>query len=62
MDCSSLVSFFMDNHSVLQMDGAVGEGSQSFVVGDDDESLSELVAEVEEELVELVFVLAVEAS
>ena len=42
------------------MDGAVGDGGQAFVVGDDDESLSELVAQVKEQLVKLFFVFCIE--
>ena len=44
------------------MDGAVGEGGELFVVGDDDEGLAEAVAEVEEEAVKLLFVLRVEGA
>lgn len=44
------------------MYGAVGERGELFVVGDDDEGLAELVAEVEEELVELCLILAVERA
>ena len=44
------------------MDGAVGDGGESLVVGHDDEGLSELVAQVEEELVEFCLVLGVEAA
>ena len=44
------------------MNGAVGDGSQLVVVGDDDEGLSELVAQVEEELMELSLVLRVETA
>ena len=42
------------------MDGAVGDGGQLLVVGDDDEGLAETVAEVEEEVVEFLLVLGVE--
>ena len=41
---------------------AVGDGGEVFVVGDDDERLSELVAQVEEELVKLGLVLGVERA
>lgn len=51
-----------DDHAVSQMDGAVGDLRQRLVVGDDDERLPQLVAQVEEELVELRLVLAVQTS
>ena len=44
------------------MYGAVGERGQLFVMGDDDESLAEAVAEIEEELVQLLLVLGVERT
>ena len=44
------------------MDGAVGEGGQLFVVGDDDEGLAEAVAEVEEEAVEFLLIVGVEGA
>ena len=44
------------------MDGAVGDLGEGFVVGDDDEGLAELVAQVEEELVEFGLVLGIEGS
>ena len=44
------------------MDGAVGEGGELLVVGNDDEGLAETVAEVEEELVELLLVMRVERA
>jgi len=44
------------------MDSAVGEGGERLVVGDDDEGLSETVAEVEEQLVQLGLVLGVERA
>ena len=45
------------NEAVAHVDGAVGDGGQLLVVGHDDEGLAELVAEVEEELVELLLIL-----
>ena len=48
--------------SVLEVYGAVGESGQLLVVGDDDESLAEAVAEVEEELVQFLLVLGVERT
>ncbi len=44
------------------MYGAVGERGQLLVVGDDDESLAEAVAEIKEELVQLLLVLGVERT
>ena len=44
------------------MDGAVGDGRKTLIVGNDDESLTELVSQVEEELVKLCLVLGVETS
>ena len=44
------------------MNRAVGEGGQLLIVGDDDKSLPELVAQVKEELVKLLFVLRVERA
>lgn len=44
------------------MDGAVGDGSKALIMSYDDESLTELVSEVEEELVKLSLVLGVETS
>ena len=44
------------------MDGAVGDGGQAFVVGDDDEGLSELVAQVEKQLVQFFLVLRIERT
>lgn len=48
--------------SVAEVDGAVGDLGEGFVVGDNDESLAELVAQVEEELVEFGLVLGVEGA
>ena len=50
------------NEAVAHVDGAVGDGGQLLVVGDDDEGLAELIAQVEEELVELLLVLRVERT
>ena len=47
---------------VFQMDGAVGDGGQTFVVGHDDECLPQAVAQVEEELVQLGLVVGIEAA
>ena len=44
------------------MDGAVGDGSKALIMSYDDESLTELVSEVEEELVKLSLVLGVKTS
>ena len=44
------------------MDGSVGDRGEGFVVGDDDEGLAETVAEIEEELVQLLLVFAVETA
>ena len=54
-------SWLLDD-AVAEMDGAVGEGGELLVVGDDDERLPALVAEVEEELVQLLLVASVEAA
>lgn len=48
--------------SVLDVYCAVGDRSEVLVVGDDYESLAELVAQVEEELVQLCLVLRVERA
>ena len=48
--------------AVAHVDGAVGNGGEALVVSDDDEGLAELVAEVEEELVQLLLVLRVERA
>ena len=45
------------NLAVNDVYGAVALGSERIVVGDDDEGLSHLVAETEEELVEFFLVL-----
>ena len=50
------------NAAVFQMDGAVGDGGEALIVCDDDEGLSELCAQVEEQLVQLRLVFAVETS
>ena len=50
------------NRSVLDMDHAVCIGCQLLVVCDDDECLVHLVAQVEEELVQLFLVLGIQAS
>ena len=47
---------------VVHVDSTVGVGSEALIVGDDDESLLHLVAEVEEETVKLLAVVGVEAS
>ena len=44
------------------MDGAVGDSCQRFIVRHNHESLAVAVAQVEEQLVQLGFVLAVEAT
>ena len=44
------------------MNSAIGDGRKTLIVGNDDESLAELVSQVEEELVKLSLVLSVEAS
>ncbi len=44
------------------MNRSISDGSQMLVVGDDDKGLAILVAEVEEELVELLLVLRVERA
>ena len=55
-------SVLIGKSSVDHVDGAVGDRGEMLVVGDDDKGLSELVAQVEEELVELCFVLGVETT
>ena len=50
------------DQSVAEMDGAVGDLGEGFVVGDNDEGLAELVAQIEEELVEFCLVLGVEGA
>ena len=52
----------MFHSAISQADGAVGGGGERFVVGDDDEGLPQLVAQVEEEAVQLLLVLCVEAA
>ena len=44
------------------MDDAIGHLGETLVVGDDDEGLVELAAEVEEELVKVLLVLTVERT
>ncbi len=44
------------------MDGAVRECGQLLIVGNDDEGLAELVAEVKEELVQLCLVLTIKGA
>ena len=46
----------LDDFAVLDVYGAVGDAGEVFVVSHDDKGLSELVAQVEEELVEFSFV------
>ena len=48
--------------AVDHVDGAVGDGGEVLVVGDNDKGLTELVAQVEEKLMELVLVLGVETA
>ena len=50
------------DQAVAEVDGAVGDLCKGFIVGDDDEGLTKLVAEVEEELVEFGLVLGVEGA
>ena len=45
--------------AVFHVDGAVGEACEVLVVGDDDKGLAKAVAQVEEELMEFVFVFRV---
>ena len=47
---------------VFHVDGTVGDGSQLLVVGDNDERLAKLVAQVEEQLVQFGLVLGVETA
>ena len=54
--------FGVGHESVDQVDGAVGEGGELLVVGDDDEGLAHLVAQAEEELVQLLLVVRVERA
>ena len=54
--------FGRDHAAVGEVYGAVGEGGQVFVVCDDDEGLLHFVAQAEEEAVQLVLVVAVEAA
>ena len=44
------------------MDGAVGDGSQLLIVGDDDEGLVQLIAQFEEEVVQLYLIVRVETA
>ena len=44
------------------MDSSIGGGSKLFVMSDNNESLSHLVAEIEEKLVKLLFVLSVKTA
>ena len=44
------------------MNGAVGDGGEGFVVGDDDEGLAKLGTEVEEQLVKAFLVVGVEGA
>ena len=48
--------------SVAKVNGAIGDLGKGFVVGDDDEGLAELVAEVKEKLVEFSLVFGVERA
>ena len=48
--------------TVAEVDGAVGNGGELFIVGDNDKGLAEAVAEVEEEVVQLLLVLGVEGA
>ena len=52
---------FLD-HSVFQVNGAVGDGSKPLIVGYDNEGLSELVTQIEEQLVQFCLVFGIEAS
>ncbi len=45
--------------AIFHVDGAVGEACEVFIVGDDDKGLAKAVAQVEEELMEFVFVFRV---
>lgn len=48
--------------AILQVDGAVGGAGKGLVVGDDDEGLTQTVAQVEEELVKFLLVMAVQTA
>lgn len=50
------------NESVFDVNGSVCDLREGLVVGDDDEGLSEFVAQVEEEAMQFLFVLGVERA
>ena len=58
--CFCRCVLWVDNLSVFKMNGAVSDSREILIVGDDDEGLAEFVAQVEEKLMELGFVLRVE--
>ena len=62
LDFLDILMVFSEDEAVFEVDGAVGEMGELLVVGDDDEGLSEFFAQLEEELVQLVAVLGVEAA
>ena len=47
------------DNAIFHVDGTVGEACEVFIVGDDDKGLAKAVAQVEEELMEFVFVFGV---
>src|SRR5690554_6448121 len=67
-DLICIIRYYVDmlmclyNHPVLHMDGAVGDGGQLLIVGDDDEGLVQLVAQFEEEVVQLYLIVGVETT
>ena len=52
----------IEDDAIAEVNGAVGDGGEGFVVGDDDEGLTELGTEVEEQLVKALLVVSVEGA
>ena len=52
----------IEDDAVAEVNGAVGDGGEGFVVGDDDEGLAKLGTEVEEQLVKAFLVVGVEGT
>ena len=58
----SILCGLPDDEAILQVDGAVGGLRKFFVMCHDDKGLSELISQVEEELVQFCLVFRVQTS
>ena len=60
--CNLRGALLVYHYAVDEVDGAVGERGELFVVGHDDERLAQFVAQAEKEIVQLRLMLRVEAA